>query len=180
MRVTTPCRSPVSLMVSSTILTARSRSSGGCRCPDPCFDAWCFDAAMGYILPKNAASIEPRAVHYYTHYFRTDGRTRLGVLRPTGRSGEMLRPRAASLPTEDQRIREARFNRLWLWHRESYPLRTRIGRLFTFCVLMPPGMCEPYGRCCTRGPISPGRRDAGRLHPGQRPRAAPPGRSPRR
>src|SRR2546425_2558753 len=50
-------------MVSSTILTARSRSSGGCRCPDPCFVVSCFDAAMGYILPKNAASIEPRAVH---------------------------------------------------------------------------------------------------------------------
>src|SRR5713226_1879672 len=49
-------------MVSSTILTARSRSSGGCRCPDPCFVVSCFDAAMGYILPKNAASIEPRAV----------------------------------------------------------------------------------------------------------------------
>jgi hypothetical protein len=49
-----PWRSPASLMVSSTILTARSRSSGGCRGPNACFDLCCFDAARGYILPKNA------------------------------------------------------------------------------------------------------------------------------
>src|SRR5207249_2187604 len=50
-------------MVSWTMRTARSLSSAGCRCPDPCFGVCCFDAAMGYILPKNAASTKPRAVH---------------------------------------------------------------------------------------------------------------------
>src|SRR5690348_10562405 len=50
-------------MVSSTILTARSLSSGGCRCPDPCLGVCCFGADMGSILPKNRASIKPRAVH---------------------------------------------------------------------------------------------------------------------
>src|SRR6202022_3736879 len=37
-RVTTPWRSPVALMVSRTILIARSRSSGGYRCCEACFD----------------------------------------------------------------------------------------------------------------------------------------------
>src|SRR5713101_1646830 len=49
-------------MVSWTIRTARSLSSAGCWCPDPCLGVCCFDADMGYILPKNAASIKPRAV----------------------------------------------------------------------------------------------------------------------
>src|SRR5713226_9831414 len=40
--------------------TARSLSSTGCRCPDPCLDDCCFCADMGYILPKNGASIKPR------------------------------------------------------------------------------------------------------------------------
>src|SRR5712692_6621279 len=56
-------RSPVSFMVSWTIRTARSLSSAGCWCPDPCFGVCCFGADMGYILPKNEASIKPRAVH---------------------------------------------------------------------------------------------------------------------
>src|SRR5437899_11402353 len=50
-------------MVSWTMRTARSLSSAGCWCPDPCLGVCCFDADMGYILPKNAASIKPRAVH---------------------------------------------------------------------------------------------------------------------
>src|SRR5207253_1577393 len=49
-------------MVSWTIRTARSLSSTGCWCPDPCLGVCCFGADMGYILPKNAASIKPRAV----------------------------------------------------------------------------------------------------------------------
>src|SRR5713101_7152462 len=49
-------------MVSWTMRTARSLSSAGCWCPDPCLGVCCFDADMGYILPKNAASIKPRAV----------------------------------------------------------------------------------------------------------------------
>src|SRR5713226_5492226 len=54
--------------------TARSLSSAGCWCPDPCLGVCCFDADMGYILPKNAASIKPRAVHpvvtfNYTNFF---------------------------------------------------------------------------------------------------------------
>ncbi len=56
-RVITPAPSPVCLMVSSTIRTARSRSSGGCRCPDPCLGVCRFDVDMGSILPKNGASI---------------------------------------------------------------------------------------------------------------------------
>src|SRR5713226_5371070 len=59
-------------MVSWTIRTARSLSSAGCRCPDPCFGVCCFDAAMGYILPKNAASIKPRAVQSDTGGHGTD------------------------------------------------------------------------------------------------------------
>src|SRR5713226_6491113 len=50
-------------MVSWTIRTARSLSSAGCWCPDPCLGVRCFDADMDYILPKNAASIKPRGVH---------------------------------------------------------------------------------------------------------------------
>src|SRR6266699_3800660 len=50
-------------MVSWTMRTARSLSSAGRWCPDPCLGVCCFDADMGYILPKNAASIKPRAVH---------------------------------------------------------------------------------------------------------------------
>ena len=46
-------------MVSSTIRTARSLSSGGCRCPDPCLGV-CFGADVGSILPKNRASIKPQ------------------------------------------------------------------------------------------------------------------------
>src|SRR2546429_6418310 len=50
-------------MVSWTMRTARSLSSAGCWYPDPCLGVCCFDADMGYILPKKAASIKPRAVH---------------------------------------------------------------------------------------------------------------------
>src|SRR6266571_3489658 len=53
-------------MVSWTIRTARSLSSAGCWCPDPCLGVCCFDAAMGYIVPKNAASIKPRAVQNWS------------------------------------------------------------------------------------------------------------------
>src|SRR5439155_16303647 len=53
-------------MVSWTMRTARSLSSAGCWCPDPCLGVCCFDADMGYILPKNAASIKPRAVQQDT------------------------------------------------------------------------------------------------------------------
>src|SRR5712692_11286741 len=56
-------------MVSWTIRTARSLSSAGCWCPDPCLGVCCFDAAMGYILPKNAASIKPRAGHGIDHKY---------------------------------------------------------------------------------------------------------------
>src|SRR5207247_3714078 len=41
-------------MVSWTMRTARSLSSAGCWCPDPCLGVCCFGADMGYILPKNA------------------------------------------------------------------------------------------------------------------------------
>src|SRR6266705_5473076 len=71
-RVTTPWRSPVSLMVSSTILTARSRISGGYWCRDLCFDDGGFDADMGYILPKNEASIKPRAIQSFELHLNSD------------------------------------------------------------------------------------------------------------
>src|SRR6266851_5505142 len=51
-------------MVSWTMRTARSLSSAGCWCPEPCLGVCCFDADMDYILPKNAASIKPRAVQH--------------------------------------------------------------------------------------------------------------------
>src|SRR5262252_7953866 len=39
-------------MASSTILTARSLSSGGYRCPDPCPDVECFVGGIGFHPPK--------------------------------------------------------------------------------------------------------------------------------
>src|SRR2546427_8094345 len=62
-------------MVSWTMRTARSLSSAGCWCPDPCLGVCCFGADMGYILPKNAASIKPRAVQRLVE----DGRGRSHV-----------------------------------------------------------------------------------------------------
>src|SRR5713101_5198546 len=67
-------------MVSWTMRTARSLSSAGCWCPDPCLGVCCFDADMGYILPKNAASIKPRAVHAP---FRNSGSNSLSALSAT-------------------------------------------------------------------------------------------------
>ena len=46
--VTTPWLRPDSLMASRTILTARSRSSGGYRRCDACLDEGCFDDIGSY------------------------------------------------------------------------------------------------------------------------------------
>src|SRR6266567_8928357 len=65
-------------MVSWTIRTARSLNSAGCWCPDPCLGVGCFGADIDYILPKNAASIKPRAVH--GHYLNSEIELGRGVL----------------------------------------------------------------------------------------------------
>src|SRR2546427_5324197 len=77
-------------MVSWTMRTARSLSSAGCWCPDPCLGVCCFDADMGYILPKNAASIKPRAVHFGRFEFNSKASPGLWVRFRPPESPELL------------------------------------------------------------------------------------------
>src|SRR6266566_9586131 len=92
-------------MVSWTMRTARSLSSAGCRCPDPCLGVCCFDAAMGYILPKNAASIKPRAVQRDAQCYLKDSNC---VDQPRGQLGAddlvKVKPRNGVAPASLQTV----------------------------------------------------------------------------
>src|SRR5262252_4569859 len=73
-------------MASSTILTARSLSSGGYRCPDPCPDVECFVGGIGFHPPKEWSLHQTQGSSW--RRFRTRfGSSSTSVLKMVGEAG---------------------------------------------------------------------------------------------